>query len=124
MSRSTSVIPHLQLSSTRPHDKRDDPKYAKLKIKKYPFPSSFLAERCLYNILTSQSFRFLGICSCKTDFVASITRLLKDLLLKGYRRTRLCRKLRIILRHRLPKPLYHSTDSSALFLQIIYRLYK
>ena len=102
---------------TKAHDKRDDPKYAKLQITKYPDPQSALSKRCLLNIITSQAHRFKAICLRRKDFIHSLAALAAELIRKGYIQRHLQQKVRAFFQKQTTPTFYHVKKASRLYYE-------
>ena len=69
-----------------------------LKVNKFPHPSSYLSDNCVYNIVTGQCHRFLRVDSSQNVFLQSATDLYTKCIDKGYQRSKLDQQFALFIR--------------------------
>jgi len=68
------------------YDKRLEKKYCNIQVIRYPDPTSVLANKTKYGILTSQMHRFARRCSLRSDFVYNVSLVVHRMQSKGYQK--------------------------------------
>ena len=76
------------------YSKTADPKFAKLRFIKYAHMTSKLTKRAKMNTITSQFYRYVRICSARRFFKYWMSKLIYDLILRGYKPRRCLNTLR------------------------------
>lgn len=104
---------------TRVFDKRSLAKYAKVPMSRFPHISSQLASRVHYGIVTSQCYRYMRICSYRSDFRACFLQLVQALRNKGYTRKRIYARLRFFVKQNLPFYHFISVQRVMFWLRVI-----
>ena len=88
--------------ATETHDKRDDPKFAKLPFTKYASADSFINSKIPYNIITTELHRFLNTNTHFSTFHTNCHRLLQTTQDRGYNLKQSLKRLRCFINAHLP----------------------
>ena len=74
-----------------------------LKLNKFPDPSSKLATRCKYGVITSQLHRYWNACTTLKDFLTPAQQLYELYHRKGYSKTKINQYFKTFLRRHIPE---------------------
>ena len=97
----------LKLGDPEWHSKLFDKKIALvakgLKLNKFPDPSSKLATRCKYGVITSQLHRYRNACTTLKDFLTPAQQLYELYHRKGYSKTKINQYFKKFMRRHTPE---------------------